>query len=43
MKIVIAGGQSKADFLIEMFKKEHHKLVAEDTYYCHLLFSKGMK
>ena len=27
MKIVIAGGQSKADFLIEMFKKEHHKLV----------------
>lgn len=27
MKIVIAGGQTKADFLISMFKKEHHHLV----------------
>ena len=27
MKIVIAGGQTKADFLIGMFKNEHHKLV----------------
>lgn len=27
MNIVIAGGQTKADFLIEMFKKEHHKIV----------------
>ena len=27
MRIVIAGGQTKADFLIGMFKKNHHKLV----------------
>lgn len=32
MKIVIAGGQTKADFLIGMFKKEkHHLVVINDT------------
>lgn len=32
MKIVIAGGQTKADFLISMFKKEkHHLVVINDT------------
>ncbi len=42
MRIVIAGGQTKADFLIGMFKKNHHKLVVinDTTSYAEYLVQK---
>ena len=39
MKILIAGGQNEADFIIKMFKEEKHQLVVinSDINYCKLL------
>ena len=39
MKILIAGGQNEADFIIKMFKEEKHQLVVinSDLNYCKLL------
>ncbi len=39
MKVLIAGGQNEADFIIKMFKEEKHQLVVinNDLNYCKLL------